>query len=130
MAFWLSQGALLECTMGLAPTPLNVLPLNRVVADFMPVACILDNKPFLNIVPFGMCKSPANPAVAAIIASSLGSVTQGPCIPETLAPWTPAAALVSLTLGPAIDNATSVLMCNWLGVIKPSLSGQRCTLLV
>ncbi len=127
MGMWLSEGALLECDMGLAPTPLNVLPINRVVADFMPIASIVCGVPFLNIVPFGLCKSPANPAVAAIIASSLGAVTQGPCIPMTEA-WIPADPTIVVTTGPCIDNAASILMCDWGGVIKPTLSGQMCVL--
>jgi len=48
MPFLLSEGALMECTMGAAPMPLNVLP-EGVLADFMPVANIMSNVPMLNI---------------------------------------------------------------------------------
>jgi hypothetical protein len=37
---------------------------NRVMTDNVPEN-IMDNKPFVNILPFGMCQSPSNPAVAA-----------------------------------------------------------------
>jgi len=115
--FLLAEGALLECMMGLAPSPLNVLPINGVVADFMPVANIMDHIPFLNIVPFGMCKSPANPAVAAIIASSLGAVTQGPCIPMTVAPWLPGDPTLIIGEFPSVDLSSKAI-CNWGGVIS------------
>ena len=45
-----------------------VLPINRVLGA-TPLANIMDNKPMLNILPFGMCSSPANPMVAAATAT-------------------------------------------------------------
>jgi len=89
----------------------------------MPVANIMDNKPFVNITPFIMCKSPLNPAVAAIIAASLGSVTQGPCLPMTEAPWIPGNPLVMTGMMPVI-NLTSKLMCMYGGMISPMMPGQ------
>lgn len=127
MAFWLTEGAMLECTMGLTPSPLNVLPVSMVTANAMPVATIIDNVPFVNIIPFGLCKSPANPAVAAIIASSLGAVTQGPCLPETPAPWIPASPQIMAGEMPCIDQ-TSKLMCVYGGVISPIVPGQFCVI--
>lgn len=70
-----------RCTMGVAPTQLVITPEKRVVVGVLPLASILDFKPFMNVAPFVLCRSPANPAVAAIIASSFGSVTVGPCVP-------------------------------------------------
>lgn len=123
MACLVSEGALLECTMGLAPAPFNVLPMNQVLGCFLPLANIEDNKPFVNITPFVMCKSPANPAVAAIIASSLGSVTQGPCLPETPAPWLPGFPTVMIGPMPCVTQE-SKLMCAYGGVISVTAPGQ------
>jgi hypothetical protein len=52
---------MLQCTWG-APSSLVVLPVNRVMTSFVPAANIMDHKPMVNIMPFGMCTSPANPA--------------------------------------------------------------------
>ena len=53
--------AQLMCTMGMAPGTLVVLPVNRVMSGNQPAANIMDHKPMVNILPFGMCRSPANP---------------------------------------------------------------------
>ena len=66
----LCNGALLQCSMGMAPSGLTVLPVNRVNTGNQPDANSMDNVPFVNIMPFGMCMSPANPAVAAATAAA------------------------------------------------------------
>ena len=58
-------GAMTMCTFGLAPSTLNVLPVNQVMAGGPPAANIMDNIPMVNIMPFGMYITPTNPAVAA-----------------------------------------------------------------
>ena len=62
-------GAMLKCSMGLAPGTLMVLPANAVMTG-MPAATVMDNIPMLNILPFGMCKSMSNPMVAAATAAA------------------------------------------------------------
>ena len=54
------MGAMLKCSFGMAPGTLMVLPANLVMTK-VPDANIMDNKPMLNIMPFGMCQSMANP---------------------------------------------------------------------
>ncbi|MEK0435860.1 MAG: hypothetical protein RL369_1909, partial [Pseudomonadota bacterium] len=58
------SGAMLKCPFGSAPSTMNVLPANRVLSG-APSANIMDHVPMLNIPPFGMCNSLANPMVAA-----------------------------------------------------------------
>lgn len=82
-------GALLQCSFGIAHGTLNVLPTSRTLVGSMPMANIMDNKPFVNILPFAMCNSIANPTVAAATAAALGVLTPMPCIPATPAPRAP-----------------------------------------
>jgi hypothetical protein len=117
------MGAMLKCSMGLAPSSLVVLPVNRVMTSYVPAANIMDNKPMVNIMPFGMCQSPANPVVAAATAAALGVLTPMPCIPNTPAPWAPGAPTVMIANMPALDD-TSKLMCIWAGVIEVTFAGQ------
>lgn len=119
-------GAVTMCSFGMAPGTLNVLPVNRVMCGGPPAANIMDNKPMVNVMPFGMCMSPANPAVAAATAAALGVLTPMPCVPVIPAPWTPGAATVLLANFPALDN-TSICNCAWGGVIQITFAGQVTT---
>jgi hypothetical protein len=83
----------------------------------------MDNVPLVNIMPFGMCMSIANPAVAAATSAALGVLTPMPCVPVTPAPWAPGAATVTLGGAPTLDN-TSTLMCIWGGVIEFVTPGE------
>jgi hypothetical protein len=123
MPFQVCMGATLMCTMGMMPSSLVVLPTNMVMTDEMPDANIMDNIPLLNIMPFGMCISPANPMVAAATAAALGVLTPMPCIPMTVAPWVPGAPTVLLAEMPTLDD-TSTLMCMWAGVISIIMPGE------
>ena len=117
------NSAQLMCSMGFAPSALVVLPINRVMSGNQPAANIMDHKPMVNILPFGMCRSPANPVVAAATAAALGVLTPMPCIPATPAPWMPGAVTVLLGNAPSLDN-TCKLMCMWAGVIQVVAPGQ------
>jgi len=122
MSCQVCAGAMLACSFGAAPSALAVLPVNRVVTG-TPAANILDSKPLVNILPFGMCSSPANPQVAAATAAALGVLTPMPCIPVTPAPWVVGAPTVLIGNLPALNNA-SKLMCTWGGVISVNVPGQ------
>jgi hypothetical protein len=102
---------------------LQVQPANRVIAGGAPAATVMDHAPVLNIPPFGMCSSIANPTVAAATATALGVLTPMPCMPATPAPWVPGAATVLVGNMPALDN-TCMLNCLWAGVIKIDVPGQ------
>lgn len=58
------MGAMMQCSFGMAPSPLIVLPVNRVMVDSKPATNIMDNKPGANIPLFGMCTTQSNPAGA------------------------------------------------------------------
>ena len=116
------MGAMLKCTFGVAPGTLMVLSLNLVLTK-VPDANIMDNKPMVNILPFGMCQSMANPMVAAASAAAMGALVPMPCIPMTTAPWVPGSPTVLLAKMPTLNNS-SKLMCMWGGIIGINVAGQ------
>ena len=114
---------MMMCSFGAAPSSLVVLPIHRTMTSQQPDANIMDYVPMVNIQPFGMCLSPANPMVAAATAAALGVFTPQPCIPCTTAPWVPGALTVMLDNAPTLDNV-SQLMCMWGGVITFTTPGE------
>ena len=116
MPLQVCMGAMMQCSFGVAPSSLVVLPTNRVMTNMVPDANIMDHIPMVNIMPFGVCTSIANPTVAAATAAALGVLTPMPCIPATPAPWIAGAPTVLLGNFPSLDNV-SQLMCMWAGVI-------------
>ncbi|TVQ89729.1 MAG: DUF4280 domain-containing protein [Chromatiaceae bacterium] len=116
-------GATLQCSFGLAPSTLVVLPDKMTNTSFVPAANIMDHKPLVNIMPFGACTTLSNPAVAAATSAAMGVLTPVPCVPVTPAPWAPGAPTVILGHLPALNN-TSTLMCTWGGVITVVNPGQ------
>jgi hypothetical protein len=120
------NGAMLKCSMGMAPGTLVVLPMNMVMCGNQPAANIMDHIPMMNIMPFGMCQSLANPTVAAATAAAMGALTPMPCIPNTPAPWIPGSPTVMLAHKPSL-NDTCKCMCAWAGVIEITNPGQTTT---
>jgi hypothetical protein len=127
MAIQVCMGATLQCSFGAAPSALTVLPANRVLTG-VPAANIMDNVPLVNILPFGVCSSLANPAVAAATAAALGALTPMPCVPVTPAPWVVGSPTVLIGNMPALNNSAK-LMCTWGGVIQIVNPGQMQTMI-
>ena len=125
MPLHVCSGATLMCAFGMAPSTLNVLPINRTLTSHMPAATIMDHVPLVNIMPFGMCMSPANPVVASATAAAMGVLTPMPCIPNTPSPWVTGAIAPPVQLGfqPSLDNV-SQLLCVWAGVITFTTAGE------
>ena len=121
-----NMGAMMACSFGAAPSTLIVIP-PLVLGEGPPAANILDNKPIANIPPFGMCKSIANPTVAAATAAALGVLTPMPCVPVIPAPWVPGAPKTLLRGAPALHGACK-LMCAWAGVIQITKPGTTKTM--
>lgn len=118
------MGAMMQCSFGAAPSSLVVLPTNRVLTQNVPDANIMDHIPMVNIMPFGVCSSPAFPATAAATAAALGVLTPMPCVPATPAPWITGAPTVLLANFPTLDNI-SKLMCVFGGVIQFTTAGEE-----
>jgi hypothetical protein len=116
MAQQVALGALLQCSFGAAPSSL-VVAEPQVIAEGKPAANITDYVPNVNIPPFGMCSSIANPAVASATSAASGVLTPQPCVPVIPAPWAPGSPTVLVRGMPALNN-TSKCACTWGGVIQ------------
>ncbi|MEM9949215.1 MAG: DUF4280 domain-containing protein [Cyanobacteria bacterium P01_D01_bin.36] len=124
MALQVVAGATTKCAFGLAPSTLMVIPKGPpVLGCSRPAANIMDFVPIANILPFGMCTSPANPAFVAATAAALGVPTPVPCVPVVPAPWIPGSPTVLINNFPALNNS-STCMCAWAGVISIVSPGQ------
>lgn len=115
------MSAMCMCSFGVAPSTLMVLPISRTLTSNKPAATIQDHIPFMNIMPFGMCTTPSNPMVAAALG-----IPQ-PCIPMAMSPWIIGSPLVMIGNQPALSNS-SMLMCNWGGVINITMPGEFTTM--
>ena len=122
MAMQVCMGAMMQCSFGAAPSSLVVLPANRTLTG-TPAANIMDSAPIVNVPPFGVCSSAANPNVAAATAAALGVLTPMPCVPVIPAPWAPGSPTVLIANMPALNNS-SKLTCAWGGVIQIGSPGQ------
>ena len=120
------MGAMMQCSFGVTPASLIVLPQNMVMCNNQPAANIMDNKPIVNITTFGMCSSPANPTVASATAAACGVLTPMPCIPCTAAPWAPGSPTVMIGNMPALNNSSKCI-CSYGGVISINSAGQFTT---
>jgi hypothetical protein len=128
MPLQVCMGAMMQCSFGMAPSSLVVLPTNRVMTNNVPDANIMDHIPMSNIMPFGTCMSLANPEVASATAAALGVLTPMPCVPVTPAPWVAGAPTVLLGNFPSLDNI-SQLMCTWGGVITFVDAGEETVMI-
>lgn len=117
------NGAMLKCSMGLAPSTLTVLPQNLADGESQALATVMDQIPMTNVAPFGMCRSPANPQVAAATAAAMGVLTPQPCVPIIPAPWTPGSTSVKVSQLAAL-TADSKCMCQWTGQIEITFPGS------
>lgn len=116
------NGAQLRCSMGLAPASLAVLP-SGFEDDGQPIATVNDSRPMVNVMPFGMCRSMANPQVASATSAAQGVLTPQPCVPVTSSPWSPGSAQVSINDVAALTS-NSTCNCQWAGVIDITNPGS------
>jgi Putative peptidoglycan binding domain/Domain of unknown function (DUF4280) len=107
-----TNGAVVRCCFGAAPSALVVAPPGR-------PADVRDCRPFTNVMPFGMCMSLSNPTVAGGTYASQGVLTPMPCTPVVISNWSAVSPvqLVGPQQVPAIDKGSTV-GCVWGGVIS------------
>ena len=116
------MGAAMQCTFG-ATIQFVVLPVNRVMANYMPVATAMENAPMVNLVPAGVCTSLANPTVASATTAAMGVLTPMPCVPVIPGPWAPGSLRVKCNHKPML-NSPCMLNCAYGGVITITSPGQ------
>lgn len=114
----------MKCSMGTAPSALTVLPVRTIFLPGNPKANISDHQPMVNIAPFGLCRSLANPTVASATAAAMGALTPMPCVPNTPVPWIGGKMNVLEKGQPALLN-TCKLQCMWAGTISIQNDGQN-----
>jgi hypothetical protein len=95
----------------------------RPLCEGQPAGTIMDNIACVNIMPFGLCRSWANPSVILATAAKLGVFTPMPCLPAITGPWFTGAPNVLINGQPALDNASHCL-CLWTGLISVVNPGQ------
>lgn len=110
------------CTFGMAPSTFMAIRPNATV-EGRPAGNITDMAPMVNIPPFGMCQSLANPQVAAATAAALGTLTPMPCTPVPVGPWTPGAPRTLIGGAPALVQGAT-LTCAFGGVISVAVPGS------
>lgn len=126
MGMLVTNGATLMCSFGMAPSTLVVTPASRVLAG-TPAANIGDCIPNSNILPFGMCQSLANPAVASATSAAGGVLTPQPCVPAIAGTWMPGSPTVLVGGKPAV-NQNCKCMCAYGGVVQVTNPGQTSTM--
>jgi hypothetical protein len=117
------MGATLSCKMGSADSKLMMTPQHRVQQGGKFKTNIGDAKPFVNILPFGMCKSPTNPTVAAATAAAGGALQQMPCTPVCTV-WMGGMANTLIDKMPALMDNDKLLCTFGAGMITIKDSGQ------
>ena len=122
MGLPVTTGATLMCSFGLTPGTLIAMPTSATLLESKPVATIMDNIPFVNIMPFGLCTSLANPITAAQTTAALGVLTPGTCTPVPAGPWVPGSPTVIFGSKPALTQS-SKCFCGYGGVITVVVPG-------
>lgn len=123
MGKYVCMGASLQCSFGMSPGTLMVIDPMRPLMENKLMANIMDNKPLVNVLPFGMCKSLANPQVASATAAAMGTLTPMPCLPVIAAPWTPPGKVMVANQPALMENGQ--LMCSYGGQITIKNPGQQ-----
>ena len=111
------HGASLRCSQGTNPAALVVPAADQTLDQSHASATVMDFLPVVNIPPFGLCNSPANPQVASATAAAQGVLTPQPCVPAIAGPGVPGAAQVHQLSKPLLTS-NSTCNCTWAGTIS------------
>ncbi|OPZ90135.1 MAG: hypothetical protein BWY74_02443 [Firmicutes bacterium ADurb.Bin419] len=123
MDSYVVEGATLKCSFGDSSSKFMVPMKHEAYINDKSQGNMMDFTPMVNIKPFGMCSSIANPMVAQATSAAGGVLQKMPCIPATSSPWMCCKNDLLITGFPAILKS-STLMCMWCGVIEIEDDGQ------
>lgn len=123
MAQIVVTGATAVCTFGTAPGTVTVTSQAACLVDGKPAATIQDAQA-VNISPFGMCTSLANPQVAAATAAAMGVLTPQPCMLMAAGTWIPTKPGVLIGGKPCLTNDCKLMCSNGGGSISIVSPGQ------
>ncbi|MFW5999653.1 MAG: DUF4280 domain-containing protein [Halanaerobiaceae bacterium] len=121
---YVCSGAELKCSFGDDTSNLKLVEPHQTTVAGELIATIMDNKPMVNIQPFGKCSSMANPTVAAATAANHGNLKKMPCTPVIPAPWKKGNNNVKVKGKPAVMES-STLNCVYNGLIEVNDPGQE-----
>jgi len=127
MSQFVTTGATLVCSFGTTPSTFNATSAPTVLMQGKPVGTLTDGKGMVNIQSFGMCRSLANPAVAAATTAALGVLTPQPCVPATLGAWLPSKSMVIAKGKPCLTQECKC-MCTFGGSVTIINPGQALCL--
>lgn len=115
MALLVVATAMCKCPFGSMLSPVIATSTNGMGVN-LPIATIMD----VPKVPFGMCSSMTNPAVASATAAALGVLTPMPCTPVVPAPWMPGSPTVLHGGKPVLNNTSKCTCVLGQGIIEIS----------
>ena len=107
-----SSGNMCKCSFGKFSIPLT--SVNTVSIEKTPVITNTDTS---KLISFGVCYSPANPAVQAAIVASLGQVKYAPCKSSIVTQWLNTKSTV-LACGRPVCTSSSTCLCVFGGTIS------------
>lgn len=123
---YVCSGATMRCTMGTSQAKLTVLPDRITYLTGKPMANISDHTSFVNLAPFGRCRSLGFPATASATAANHGTLTPMPCMHNTPFPWM-GGKLDYIVKGQPALLKTCKCQCMWGGTISLVTDGQTPT---
>jgi len=118
------EGATLKWSFGSQESRLKIPDRHGIYIYEKSQANIMDFKPNVNILPFGLCSSLANPTVAAATAANNGKLKKMPCVPVVTMPWINGKPDTLVDRFPALLNISTNL-CLWCGLITIENNGQE-----
>ena len=123
MAQFVTTGATCVCSFGTAPGSFTATNALKVMIEGKTAGVLTDAAGGVNISPFAMCTSLANPAVASATAAALGVLTPQPCMPQSTGSWIPSGAKVMINGKPCLTMDCK-MVCAWGGNISFTTPGQ------
>ena len=128
MGQMVNTGASLTCSLGTSISTFKATAAPFVLVGGKTAGNITDLGSGINISPFGLCSSLANPAVAAATTAALGVLQPQPCTPQPTM-WTLGSGSTNILIGgkPCLTQDCQC-SCGFGGTISVADPGQMTVL--